>query len=168
MITSYKYQSYYPIRYLLKDYILGFIGILLTIGPLCLSLPTFNPFSIMLLFLGFLFGIFVFNTFMKHQLRVYWSDKYIVIKRYKNREISWKEIERLDLLYFPRKRGRDDGWMRLQIKFHSITLKFDSHLSNFDQLLIDSSTIAKQNGIMFNKITNKNLNKVNSISSNSL
>ena len=73
------------------------------------------------------------------------------------RHIAWNEITRFGLAYFSTRRDGARGWMELKVASPSATLRVDSRLERFDELVRRVWSAASRTGIDVDATTRANL-----------
>ena len=72
--------------------------------------------------------------------------------------VEWSRLDRLKLSYFSTKRDRSDGWMQLSVgSTGSRTLKVDSVLEGFYDIVERAARAAEANGLTLSVATRANL-----------
>ena len=73
------------------------------------------------------------------------------------RHIAWNEITRFGLAYFSTRRDGARGWMELKVASPSATLRVDSRLERFDELVRRVWSAASRSGVDVDATTRANL-----------
>ena len=72
--------------------------------------------------------------------------------------VEWNRLDRLKLSYFSTKRDRSDGWMQLTLgSAGGRTLKIDSSLDGFHDIVERAADAAGQTGLTMSEATRANL-----------
>jgi hypothetical protein len=147
----------YPITALYRDYLRAAFGLALTAGTLLLLDPA-GVVAALLGLLGLLFAWFGARTVMRHLSRVELSGNAIALRGPVTRRLVWDELERMKLAYYAPRRSRDDGWMQLTLRgSNGATIRLDSTLAGFNQVLGQASRAARANSLYLDAATHANL-----------
>ena len=71
--------------------------------------------------------------------------------------IAWNDLNGLKLKFFSTRRDRRDGWMMLILKDGKHTLKLESTLTGFDEIVDRAAEIAKAKRLALTDATTNNL-----------
>ena len=71
--------------------------------------------------------------------------------------ISLRELDRLKLTYYSTRRDGRDGWMQLELRSRSSTLRLDSRVEGFTTLVEASARAAEARRLSLNTATLANL-----------
>ena len=118
---------------MLSDCLVSGGGLALTLSPLVMfDLPSVTVWILGLLSLGFaLHGLGVMR---RHRTRVETDEEGLRFSP-PRRRIAWNEITRFGLRYFSTRRDGARGWMELKVASPAATLRVDSRLERFDDLV---------------------------------
>ncbi|MDX1541810.1 MAG: hypothetical protein R3349_10455 [Geminicoccaceae bacterium] len=142
---------------LLADGARASVGLLLTVGPLVL-LETAAVVTWALAGLSLLFAWFGARTLARHRSRVVLSPRGVDLVGPRPTSIRWAEIDDVRLGYFaPRRAQPKQGWMQLTLHDRTgQTLRLDSTLERFDDLLSEVHQVASSAGLDLDQTTASN------------
>ena len=135
-------QSFrYPRDAIMKDYMQAGAGVLIFGCPLVLYGPNVYVAGV-LGAIVLMFAVFGWSAWRRGRSVIVVTDEAIAIEGAGAVGISWPEIERVGLRYFPVRRGRGregadergGGWMQLKIEGAGAKIKIDSTLNGFDDV----------------------------------
>jgi len=72
-------------------------------------------------------------------------------------KISWDELDRMRLAYYSTRRDGRDGWMQLELRSGWSTLRVDSRIIGFSELVTASAKAAAMRGLPLDPVTLVNL-----------
>jgi len=123
----------YPPSAMLSDYLVSGGGLALSLPPLVMfELPAFTVGVLALLSLGF--AVHGIGVVRRHRVRVETDEGGLWFSP-PRRRIAWNEITRFGLAYFSTRRDGARGWMELKLASSAATLRVDSRLERFDELV---------------------------------
>ena len=145
----------YPPSAMLSDCLVSGGGLALTLPPLAtFDLPSVTVWILALLSLGFaLHGLGVVR---RHRTRVETDEEGLRFSP-PRRRIAWDEITRFGLRYFSTRRDGERGWMELRVASPAATLRVDSRLERFDELVGRAWRAASRCGVEPDLTTRANL-----------
>lgn len=147
----------YPVSTLYADYVRVGFGLALTAGPLLL-LDLAWVVAALLATLGLLFAWFGVRTMLRHLSWVELSAEGVTLCGPIERRLSWSQLTRLKLAYYAPRRAREDGWLQLSLRGATgATIRLDSTLSGFDQVLRRARQAARARGLPLDPTTEANL-----------
>ena len=140
---------------MLSDCLVAGSGLALTVPPLVVfDLPSVTAWILGLLSLGFaLHGLGVVR---RHRTRVETDEEGLRFSP-PRRRIAWDEITRFGLRYFSTRRDGARGWMELRVASPAATLRVDSRLERFDELVGHAWHAASRCGVEPDPTTRANL-----------
>ena len=146
----------YPLRALLPQYIRGSFGLALTAGSLLFA-DTTNTVSVIL---GS--GVVAFSGYLAHAVlcngSVIISDENsIAVGGISARRINWIDLSDLRLRYFSTRRDGENGWMQLVLKKPGVSIRIESTLTGFKDIVTISIISAHQRGLQLSPSTLENL-----------
>lgn len=126
---------------------------------LFLVAPIGSPGFFAVIVLLVLFGSYLASTISKWSSVVSVGDDGISTSGglFGRRSITWKELQRFDLRYFPLSRDRKQGWMELKLKSARTTIVIDDRLDRFSDVLARAWTAARAADIGISDATHANL-----------
>ena len=147
----------YPRQTLWADYGRATAGVLLCGAPLVLL--DVNRWLGAVLLLGFaLFALFLGRTALRHRTRYLLGPDTLCADGPIGTLVEWSRLDRFKLSYFSTKRDRSAGWMQLSIgSIGSGTVKVDSSLEGFHDVVERSARAAEAIGLPLNDATRVNL-----------
>ena len=147
----------YPRQTLLADYVRAVAGVVLCGGPLVAL--NVNRWMGLLLGAGFLlFALFLARTALRQRTRYVLAADTLCADGPAGTLVEWARLDRLKLSYYSTKRDRSDGWMQLAVgSAGGRTIKIDSALEGFYDIVERAAAAAKENGIELSAATKANL-----------
>ncbi len=146
----------YPINTLTADYVRAASGLALTAAPLLL-IETSGWIGVLLGSCAILFGVFLVATWRRHMTTLHVDDTRVTARGPLGRSIAWADLTHLKLAYYSTRRDRRDGWMELTLKASDASLKVNSNLQCFDDVVSRATRAAERNGVTLNAATLDNL-----------
>jgi len=104
-----------------------------------------------------LFAVFGIRTALRHGSRLELMDGVLRASGLVRTSISLRELDRLKLAYYSTRRDGRDGWMQLELRSGSSTLRLDSRVEGFSKLVEASARAAEARGLLLNAATLANL-----------
>ena len=145
----------YPPSAMVSDYLVSGAGLALTLPPLAMfELPAVTAWVLGLMSLGF--AIHGIGVARRQHTRVA-TDEDGVWFSPPRRRIAWNEITRFGLSYFSTRRDGARGWMELKLASPAATLRVDSRLERFNELVGRVWTAASRCGVEPDPTTRANL-----------
>lgn len=146
----------YPIRVQRSDMIRGGLGLLLTAVPLAV-LPMHWIVGLLFAAAAILFAVFTARIIQRALTRYESGEQGIVAHGPLGTSIAWNDLTGLKLHFFSTRRDRRNGWMLLVLKCGSRTLKLESTLTGFDQIVDRAAETAKAKHLPLTESTTNNL-----------
>ncbi len=153
-------QLHYPVRALLGDYIRSGVGLLVGLGVLLTTPPSW---AILLIFGGLtvLFLLFGFRTVQRHATEVTLSDTQVGCNGFFAKSIEWGQLSRIRLRFYGTRRqasgSSSGGFMELKLSDRGTTMTFDSALEGFEHLAWRATKAARENGVSLDPTSAGNL-----------
>ena len=145
----------YPPDAMVSDYLMSAAGLTVSAVPLLtLDLPAIT-FAILGL-LALSFAIYGLGVVRRQRIRVE-TDEHGLWFSPPRRCIAWDEITRFGLAYFSTRRDRARGWMELRVGSRTATLRVDSRLERFNELVGRVWSAASRLGLELDPTTRANL-----------
>jgi hypothetical protein len=145
----------YPAGAMARDYLLSGAGLVLFLSPLALmDLP--GPAKLVFSSLGGLFVVFVLQVYRRHRTRIALSDKGLKVAPW-GRELAWSALTKLVLRYFALRRDGERGWMELKLVSGGQSIRVDSRLEGFSEIVSSAARAAGDNGLELDPATLTNL-----------
>ena len=154
-----KYHRY-PLRSLIWDYVRAIAGFLIAIVPLTFGAPGII-FLVFLLALAALFAGYGLRT-LRQQFTAYEIvPEGIVSHGLVKRFHEWAKTSKVQLRYYSTSRDKSKrdlkrGWMELKLVSDAGTLRIDSDVEGFDEILEATSTAITDNKIEVDETTEEN------------
>ena len=145
----------YPPRAMARDYVTAGVGLALSLPPMvALDLPavTFGIFGLMSL----CFAAHGLGAVRRRRLRVEAGEDGLSFSP-PRRSIAWNEITRFRLAWFSTRRDGARGWMELEVEGRAATLRVDSRLDGFRELVGHVRRAAAHRGVEPDPATRANL-----------
>ena len=150
-MTAYRY----PPSAMVSDYLVSGGGLGLSLPPLAMfDLPPVTFWILALLGLGF--AMHGMGVIRRQWTRVDADEDGLWFSP-PRRRIAWSEIDRFGLAYFSTRRDGARGWMELKVAGPAATLRVDSRLERFDELVARVWRVASRTGVEVDPATRANL-----------
>jgi hypothetical protein len=149
----------YPLSALVKDYLLGILGLAASIHILSTTESGTGIYWFFIALGGF-FLIVTANAANRHVTRITVSEDGISSGPWARRFIAWKDLKGLSLRFYAVRSviGRNKGgWMTLKLKSGTGSINIDSDLPHFQSLVTKAALAAKENGVLVDAYTAHNL-----------
>ena len=145
----------YPPSAMVSDYLVSGGGLALTLPPLAIfDLPVVTVWILALMSLGF--AVHGIGVVRRQRIRVETDEDGLWFSP-PRRHIGWNEITRFGLSYFSTRRDGARGWMELKVASPAATLRVDSRLERFDELVGRAWSAASRCGVEPDLTTRANL-----------
>lgn len=142
MTTEYRYRP----RALRGDYIRGGAGLVLAVGPLAM-VDAGVAGAVILALLAALFLVFTLRTVVRHLTRVRVDGDGIAVGGPISRGIKWRGLASVVLSYYTTKRDSGAGWMQLKLTGTGVTLRIESTLDGFAEVVKYAASEAEKAGV---------------------
>jgi len=130
----------YPWRAMVADHSRAVLGVVCTVTPLILAdLPPLA--AGVLAVLAILFALFGMQAIYRHTTRILVSEGDIRARPLGPR-LAWDSLTRLTLAYFSVRRDGRRGWMELKLRSGRRTLRIDSRLDGFTEVVRQAAAAA--------------------------
>ena len=140
---------------MVRDYAMSGIGLALSLPPIVmLDLPAVT-FGILVL-MSLCFAAYGLGVVRRRQTRIEIGEDGLSFSP-PPRRIAWSEITRFRLAYFSTRRDGVRGWMELKIEARTATLRVDSRLDRFQELVGRAWNAAARQGVEPDPTTRANL-----------
>ena len=147
---------------MVPDYLVSGTGLVLSLPPLVLfELPAFTTW--LLGAMGLAFAVHGLGVIRRQRIRVETDEDGLWFSP-PRRRIAWNEVTRFGLAYFSTRRDGARGWMELRIASPAATLRVDSRLERFDDLVSRAWSAASRRGVELDPATRANLDALARIS----
>ncbi|TDQ86434.1 hypothetical protein A8950_0126 [Dongia mobilis] len=152
----------YPLGSLVKDYLIGLLGLAAIINILTSLEPGSGLFWFFLA-LGLFFLVMLLHGAQRHVTRVTLGEDGIAIGPIHRRFIAWNDLKGLSLNFYPVRSwlGRNKGgWMALKLKSDRSSIALDSDLPHFQSIVTKAALAARENGVLVDAYTAHNLQSI--------
>ena len=145
----------YPWRAMVPDYARAVLGLACAATPLIVTdLPGLA--AAVLAFLAMIFALFGVQVILRHTTRILVSEGDIRARPLGPR-LAWGSLTRLTLAYFSVRRDGRSGWMELKLRSGRRTLRIDSRLDGFTEVVRQAAAAASDACLHLDTPTASNL-----------
>ncbi len=141
---------------LAADYARAAVGLACTAGPIVLA-DTAPVVVYILAALASLFALYGLRTVLYHLSSVEISDEAIEVTGPAGGVLRWRDLNAMTLRYYSTKRDRRGGWMQLKLSGSGRTLRLDSTIGDFAQIVARALAAARTNDVALSDSTTLNL-----------
>jgi hypothetical protein len=146
----------YPPSALFGDYLRAAAGFFPTIVVLAIE-PVGTVGATMLGGVAALFAVFGIRTALRHCTLIEVTEADLHSSGPLQASISWSKLDRMKLSYYSTRRDGRGGWMHLELRAGRSTLRVDSRVEGFSELVIASAKAAETRGLSLDPATSANL-----------
>jgi hypothetical protein len=146
----------YPSSALFGDYLRAAAGFFPTIAVFAIGSVGIVE-ATMLGGFAALFAVFGARTALRHCTCVEATEKGLRASGPLRASIAWSELNRIKLAYYSTRRDGREGWMQLQLRAGWSTLRVDSRIAGFPELVRASAKAAEMRGLWLDPATSVNL-----------
>jgi hypothetical protein len=146
----------YPGSAMIGDYLRAGAGFLPAMAIL-ISAPVGPVGTGILAGFAALFGLFGLRTALRHVTQIEASETGLWASGPFAITIPWAELDRIKLAYYSTRRDRSDGWMQLELRARGASLRLDSRIEGFNELVERSARAAAARGVDISAATAVNL-----------
>ena len=147
----------YPPQMLFGDYMRAGGGLVLTLLPLLVLQPSWFIGTALFL-VAAVCAYFLYRTIERHRTIIAMDEDGIAVRAMRGpKHMAWKDVDEVKLTYYAVRRSKADSWMQLTISARSDSLKIDSRLEDFVEIVERAAEAARENNITLNRITVANL-----------
>jgi hypothetical protein len=146
----------YPTSALLGDYARAAAGLVPTVAILT-AVPVGTVAATVLGGFTVLFAVFGIRTALRHGTRIEATEAALSASGLRRVSIFWSELDRVKLVYYSTRRDRRNGWLQLELRSGSSTLRLDNRIEGFADLVQASARAAELRGLSFSPATSINL-----------
>lgn len=154
MIEPVSYR--HPFRALMPQYIRGVAGLVLTAGPLIFA-DTTDTVAVILAVAALSFAGYLSHAGFCHASVIVSDEKGIAVGGISARRIDWADLSGLRLRYFSTRRDGANGWMQLVLKRPGVSIRIESTLTGFKDIVATAINAAHQKGLDLSPATLGNL-----------
>ena len=104
-----------------------------------------------------LFAVFGIRTALRHCTSIEVTEAALQSSGLLQASIWWSELDRMKLSYYSTRRDGRGGWMQLKLGAGWSTLRIDSRVEGFSELVIASVKAAEMRGLSLDPATSANL-----------
>ena len=145
----------YPWRTMVPDYVRAAIGVVCTgLPPVFMDLP--GLVALVLAFLAMIFILFGAQAILRQATRILVSERDVCARPLGTR-LAWDGLSRLTLAYFSVRRDGRGGWMELKLQSGRRTLRIDSRLQGFTEVVRQAAAAASDACLHLDPSTVSNL-----------
>ena len=137
---------------LTSDYTRSFGGVLVMVLPLS-SVETTGTVAWALAAGALLFAVYGFNTILRHLGAVECNDTGISVSGLFRRSVAWTEVTDVQVRYFSTRRDGRKGWMQLVFKSPTASIRIESTLTGFTDIVGAAVNAANTKGIDLSSTT---------------
>jgi hypothetical protein len=146
----------YPTQAMLGDYVRAAVGLIPTIGILT-TMRVGMVGSMVLGGFAVLFAVFGIRTALRHGSHLELTEGALQSSGLVRASVSLRELDRITLAYYSTRRDGHGGWMQLELRSGSSTLRLDSRLGGFAKVVEASARAAEARGLGLGAATQANL-----------
>jgi hypothetical protein len=149
----------YPTPALLGDYARAAVG-LVPMAAILTTVPVGMVAATVLGGFAALFAAFAIRTALRHGTQIEATEAALTASGLRRVSISWSELDRMKLAYYSPRRDRldrRDGWLQLELRAGPSTLRLDSRIEGFADLVQASVRAAETRGLLLSPATSTNL-----------
>lgn len=146
----------YPNAAMIGDYLRAAAGFLpvMTI----LAVGSLGPVAtVILACLAVLFAVFGLRTALRHLTTIDVSDSGVRASGPLSAAIPWTALDRMKLAYYSTRRDRREGWMQLELHGGGATVRLDSRIEGFGEIVRRAALAAAARGLPLGAATLANL-----------
>jgi hypothetical protein len=146
----------YPTRAMVGDYLRAAAG--LVPAAAVLAVASLGPVATVVV-AGFaaLFALFGLRTALRHMTAIEASATGLTAAGPLSAKVPWAELDHLKLAYYSTRRDRREGWMQLELRAGASTIRLDSRIDGFSQLVDRCAMAAAARGVAPSAATASNL-----------
>ena len=145
---------------MLPGYAGSAVGLVCSLAPLALMQPA-APVVWVLTAVGALFLVYFARTVCRQLTRIELDDDGIRVRGPEflrlGAAIRWEELRSLRLAYYSTRRDREGGWMQLRLRDTRRTIRVDSELKGFVDLVRTAVAEARRRSVDLDEPTRANL-----------
>jgi hypothetical protein len=146
----------YPSSAMIGDYLRSIAGLVPATAILAIAAP--GPVATgILVGLAALFALFGLRTGLRHMTRIEASETGLAASGPLSTSIRWAELDCMKLAYYSTRRDRRDGWMQLELRADASTIRLDSRIAGFAELVERAARAAATRELELSAATIANL-----------
>jgi hypothetical protein len=147
---------HYPLSSLYADYAGSAIGLASSLGPLVLVRPAATV-AWLLAAAGALFLVYFGRTVRRQLTHIEMDEAGIRASGPLGAVIRWENLRSLRLDYYSTRRDREEGWMQLRLRDARRTIRIDSEIDGFADIVRGAASAARRRGADIDEATRANL-----------
>ena len=141
---------------MIGDYLRAVAGFVPATAILAIAAP--GPVATgILVALAALFALFGLRTGLRHATQIEATETGLSASGPLSAAIRWAELDRMKLAYYSTRRDRRDGWMQLELRAGASTIRLDSRIDGFDELVERAALAAAARELELSAATIANL-----------
>lgn len=156
MTATDRNRFHYPLRALVLDYAGSGAGFALTGGLLGFAHPA-APVAAVLTAAAALFLVYFGRTVCRQLTHIELDEAGIRARGPLGAAIRWEQLRSLRLDYYSTRADREGGWMQLRIRDAKRTIRIDSELDGFADVVRRAAHETARRGLVFDAATAGNL-----------
>lgn len=138
------------------DYVRAAFGFVLTAGPLA-AVDAGTVGTAVLGGLALLFLLFGARTGLRHLSRYRFDENGIAVDGPIEKRLAWRDVASVGLSYYTTRKSGGEGWMQLKLKGGKVTLRIESTLDGFTEIVNRAYREAAERGIDMDRATMSNM-----------
>jgi len=142
-----------------RDYFRAFVGLAICAAPFVWLEPALFV-MVILLAIGSVFALLLWQTLTRHFTRVVIDDQGITMIAFRRRFIAWNQLSLMQISYFTTWKNLT-GFMELKLKGPGVTMNIGSGLIGFPNVAKRASEAASHNRLTFKPATIENMKYLN-------
>ena len=146
----------YPVHAIRADYMRAGIGMACCLAPLAVGGVAW-PLAAVFATFAALFAIFGLRAMGRQATQVRVTATGVSAEGWGTVHIAWGELSAMSLAYFSTRREKSKGWMQLRLKGRAGTVRVESTIDGFDNLVQTAARAAGANGVVLDRATRSNL-----------
>ena len=147
MTGHYRYRP----ATLTGDYVRAAVGATMCVAPL--AFVAVNVFTWLLAAVGGLFVAFGVRTAIRHGTEYVLDEHGLGARGPLGSRVDWSTMRGLRLAYYATRRDRQGGWMQMNLRGASGTIRIDSALEGFDEIARAAAAGASAHGVALSAAT---------------
>jgi hypothetical protein len=149
-------EFHYSGRVLAADYARSAVGLIASAGPLLLAQPAWLP-ALFLSAAAAVFLVYFARTVCRQLTRVVLDEAGISATGPLGARIRWDSLCALRLDYYSTRGDREEGWMQLKLLGTRGTIRIDSEIERFAELVRVAAAAALERGLSIDPASRANL-----------
>src|SRR5690349_7166808 len=146
----------YPTSALVGDYLRAAAGFFPAIAALAIE-PVGIAGGTVLGGFAALFAVFGIRTALRHCTSIEVNEAALRSSGLLQTSIWWSKLDRMKVSYYSTRRDGRGGWMQLELRAGWSSLRIDSRVEGFSELVVASAKAAELRGLSLDPATSANL-----------